>query len=67
MNVFQVILISSEPHLPIDRVKLSKSLKIETEKVLLRGADYFKKADIETLLGKVQISLSSDHSFKQHR
>jgi len=59
VNVFQVILISSEPHLPIDRIRLSKGLKVEVDKVLLRGEDYFKKADIETLLGKVQISFST--------
>ena len=59
VNVSQVILISSEPHLPIDRIRLSKGLKVEVDKVLLRGEDYFKKADIETLLGKVQISFST--------
>jgi len=47
------VLVSREPHLPIDRVKLSKSLKIETEKVLLRPQKFFVERDIELLLGKV--------------
>jgi hypothetical protein len=45
--------VSSEPHLPIDRVKLSKSVKIEVSRILLRSEEYFTKAGIETLLGKV--------------
>lgn len=46
-------MISSEDHLPIDRIKLSKSLKVEVQKILLRGQDYFTKANIEAVTGKV--------------
>ncbi|KAJ1534540.1 hypothetical protein HK096_003745 [Nowakowskiella sp. JEL0078] len=46
----KIILISKEPHLPIDRPKLSKSLKIDVSKILLRNQAHFESLDIEVHL-----------------
>ncbi len=46
-------MVSRENHLPIDRVKLSKGLKVDVEKILLRPQSYFNTASIETKLGVV--------------
>lgn len=43
---------SRESHLPIDRVKLSKGLKIELNKILLRPKSFFDERGIELLLGQ---------------
>lgn len=45
---------SKEAHLPIDRVKLSKGLKVELDKILLRPKKFFEERGIELLLGKVR-------------
>lgn len=51
----QVMIISRETYLPIDRPKLSKSLKIDAAKIGLRTENDFKKLDIDITLG-VQVT-----------
>jgi len=48
----RLILISKEGNVPIDRVKLSKSVKIEPAKIELRPLKFFKDHDIELFLNK---------------
>ncbi|KAJ3128642.1 hypothetical protein HK098_003849 [Nowakowskiella sp. JEL0407] len=43
----RIVLITREPHLPIDRPKLSKSLKIDASKILLRDQAHFTELNIE--------------------
>ncbi|GAA5885205.1 hypothetical protein JCM16303_005902 [Sporobolomyces ruberrimus] len=42
--------ISKEPHLPIDRTKISKALIADPSKIALRSADFYKKLDVEFVL-----------------
>ena len=44
-----ITLISREPHLPIDRTKLSKALIADPSKLLLRQQEWFDEANIETV------------------
>jgi len=60
----RIILISKENYLPIDRVKLSKSLKIELNKVLLRPQSFFDNNQIELMLGKVLFFYFSTQTLK---
>ena len=50
-----MILVSREPYLPIDRPKLSKSLKIDASKIQLRDAAHFENLNIDVLLSTVSI------------
>ncbi|PSN31008.1 hypothetical protein C0J52_20469 [Blattella germanica] len=43
----RVVLVCKEPNLPYDRIKLSKSLDISIEKVLLRPAEFYKDPRME--------------------
>lgn len=49
----RIVLVSREPHLPIDRVKLSKFLDMKAEKILLYKPAYYEQLKIEPLLGRV--------------
>jgi len=42
--------ISKEPHLPIDRTKISKALISDPSKIALRSADFYKKLKVEFVL-----------------
>ncbi|GAA5952022.1 hypothetical protein JCM3765_005172 [Sporobolomyces pararoseus] len=42
--------ISKEPHLPIDRTKISKALISDPSKIALRSADFYKKLQVEFVL-----------------
>lgn len=48
----KITVISRETYLPIDRPKLSKSLKIEASRISLRSAQEFEDLGIQFLLGK---------------
>ena len=43
----KIVLITREPHLPIDRIKLSKFLDVQVENLLLHRIDYLKQINIE--------------------
>lgn len=51
----KIELISRESYLPIDRPKLSKSLKIDVSKIMLRDADHYNTFDIKMTLDTVTI------------
>ena len=53
----RIIVISKEPHLPIDRIKLSKVLHANVENLLLYQPDYLNKLKIEYELSKKVQSL----------
>ena len=53
----KVIMVSREPYLPIDRPKLSKSLKLDASKIQLRDEEFFNSFDIQTLLNTVMNSI----------
>lgn len=42
--------ISKEPHLPIDRTKISKALISDPSKIALRSADFYEKLQVEFVL-----------------
>eukprot|EP00732_Lithocolla_globosa_P003632 Lithocolla_globosa_v1_NODE_2993_length_1802_cov_15.983400.p1 type:complete len:575 gc:universal NODE_2993_length_1802_cov_15.983400:47-1771(+) len=46
----RVVMISRDSHVPIDRVKLSKGLKVELDKITLRDQTFFDDAHIELML-----------------
>ena len=48
-----ITMISSEGYLPIDRTKLSKALIPDETKLALRDQDWFKSADIATVMDEV--------------
>lgn len=47
----RVVLLTKEPHLPYDRVQLSKKLDATAESLQLRPAEFFEKNDIEVVHG----------------
>ena len=49
----QIELISREGYLPIDRPKLSKSLKVDVNKIALRDAKHFEDYGIKMTLDTV--------------
>ena len=51
----RVVIISRENNLPIDRTKLSKSIKIDVPKIELRSAQQLKELDVEIMFPKVSI------------
>lgn len=53
----QIELISRESYLPIDRPKLSKSLKVDVNKILLRDAKHFEDFGIKMTLDTVNKGL----------
>lgn len=48
----RIVVIGKEPHLPYDRIKLSKAMTASVESILLRPEEFYKERDIELLLGK---------------
>lgn len=46
-----ITLVSREPHLPIDRTKLSKSLNVALDSLLLRPRSFFDELGVDLLLG----------------
>jgi len=47
----RIVMICKENVLPYDRPKLSKSLSVQVDKILLRGEDFFQKNGVEVMLG----------------
>lgn len=54
--------ISKEPHLPIDRTKISKALISDPSKIALRTADFYKKLEVEFVLDVEATSLDFEKS-----
>ena len=54
----KITVISSEPHLPIDRTKLSKALITDLSKIEWRSSDFFKEGDVDFVTGQSVGSLS---------
>ncbi|GAA6061208.1 hypothetical protein JCM10212_001529 [Sporobolomyces blumeae] len=63
--------VSKEPHLPIDRTKISKALIADPSKIALRTADFYKKLEVEFVLDteateldfeNATVKLSNGHS-----
>lgn len=54
----RIILISREPYLPIDRIKLSKFLDMKAEKIFLYKPAYYEQLKIECILGRVLCCLA---------
>jgi len=48
----KITVISAEPHLPIDRTKLSKALITDLSKIEWRSSDFFKEGDVEFVTGQ---------------
>ena len=48
----KITVISSEPHLPIDRTKLSKALITDLSKIEWRSSDFFKEGDVDFVTGQ---------------
>lgn len=46
----KIILITAEPYPPYDRIKLSKALDIDVNKITLRPAEFYKERGIEVML-----------------
>lgn len=51
----KVMVISKEPHLPIDRIKLSKFLTAECENILIYKPDYLDQIKVDYRLGMVNL------------
>lgn len=47
----RIVMINKEPCLPYDRVKVSKTMDLNLEKVLLRTQQFYDENDIEVMLG----------------
>lgn len=56
----KLVLISKEKHLPYDRPKLSKSLNVVADRILLRSAEFYQKGDIDVLLNCEVVELNSE-------
>jgi len=57
----RIVLISKEPHLPYDRIKLSKAMTASVESILLRPESFYKERNIELLLGKEVTELDAEN------
>eukprot|EP01117_Protostelium_nocturnum_P002010 TRINITY_DN12663_c0_g1_i1.p1 TRINITY_DN12663_c0_g1~~TRINITY_DN12663_c0_g1_i1.p1 ORF type:complete len:536 (-),score=226.09 TRINITY_DN12663_c0_g1_i1:68-1675(-) len=55
----RVVMVCKEGFLPYDRPKLSKTMTITADKVLLRNAEFYKKNDIEVLLRTEVVELNA--------
>ncbi|ETN64401.1 disulfide oxidoreductase [Anopheles darlingi] len=55
----RVVMINKEPYLPYDRIKVSKTMDLSVEKVLLRTQAFYDGSDIELLLGTAVTKLDS--------
>lgn len=47
----RVLLLASEQHLPYDRTKLSKAMKLSAKQIQLRTQEFYDAWDIEVSLG----------------
>lgn len=56
--------VTREPHLPIDRTKISKSLISDPEKLALRKPDFYKKQKVEFVLGTVSRALGPERGHR---
>lgn len=45
-------MISKEPHLPYDRIKLSKAMTASVDSILLRPESFYTERSIDLQLGK---------------
>ncbi len=54
----RIVLITNEPHLPYDRVKLSKNFAVTADQILLRDAAFYEKHGIEIITGATASALS---------
>ncbi|GAA5897109.1 uncharacterized protein JCM6883_006583 [Sporobolomyces salmoneus] len=54
--------VSKEPHLPIDRTKISKALIADASKIALRSADFYKKLEVEFVLDTEATSVDFENS-----
>ncbi|GAA5957243.1 hypothetical protein JCM21900_001204 [Sporobolomyces salmonicolor] len=54
--------ISKEPHLPIDRTKLSKTLMWDTEKLALRGKAFYDRLGVEFILDTEATALDFENA-----
>ncbi|GAA5823983.1 hypothetical protein JCM11251_003368 [Rhodosporidiobolus azoricus] len=46
----KITVVSKEPHLPIDRTKISKALMADPEKLALRNKDFYQKVKVDFVL-----------------
>ncbi|GAA5859333.1 hypothetical protein JCM1840_004566 [Sporobolomyces johnsonii] len=54
--------ISKEPHLPIDRTKLSKALLWDTQKLALRGQAFYDRLGVEFILDTEATAIDFEHA-----
>lgn len=59
----KITIISREAYLPIDRPKLSKSIKMEASKISLRTAEELKGFDINVILATEVLQVNTDQKF----
>ncbi|XP_075226424.1 apoptosis-inducing factor 3-like isoform X2 [Lycorma delicatula] len=57
----QIIMISDDKYLPYDRIKLSKVLNVDHEKIALRTSQFYKDADISVILDVRVTKLKADN------
>lgn len=55
-----IVMLTSEPHLPIDRIKLSKSLKPDVSKILLRPEAFYREAGVTVRTSTTVTSVDTD-------
>ncbi|EEB14629.1 rubredoxin-NAD reductase, putative [Pediculus humanus corporis] len=46
----RIIFVIGENYLPYDRIKISKSLDVDAEKILLRSAEFYRERNIELMM-----------------
>jgi NADPH-dependent 2,4-dienoyl-CoA reductase/sulfur reductase-like enzyme len=56
----RIVLVCRENVLPYDRVKVSKSMDAEIEKIILRNQKFYEDNHIEVMLGNEAIALNTD-------
>ncbi|KCV67901.1 hypothetical protein H696_05630 [Fonticula alba] len=65
----RIVMISAEPHQPIDRIQLSKQLKKPSDKsivdggIMLRDRDYYESINVELHLGDPVASINTTDNF----
>lgn len=56
----RIIFVNKEPNLPYDRVKVTKAMNLNAEKLKLRSQAFYNDTSIETLLGVEAVGVNSD-------
>lgn len=58
----RLIMISREPHLPVDRIKLSKVMGVPVENLFLYKPEYYQALKVETIFSKsaIQVNFSEN-------